>query len=44
MDKVYHNLYENEGQWCVEYTIIATSERKVECFETNNEASAFYMS
>lgn len=44
MDKVYHDLYESEGQWCVEYTIIETGERKIECFETNNEASAFYMS
>lgn len=45
MDKIYHNLFENEsGLWCVEYTLISTGERVTQCFETNNEASEFYMS
>ena len=40
---IYHNLYETDGQWCVDYTVIETGERKTKCFETNNEAAAFYM-
>lgn len=41
---IYHNVYENNGQWCVDYTVIETGERKTQCFETNNEAAIFYMS
>ena len=40
---IYHNLYEIDSQWCVDYTVIETGERKTQCFETNNEAAAFYM-
>jgi hypothetical protein len=41
---IYHNIYENDGQWCVDYTTISTGVRETRCFETNNEAADFYMS
>jgi hypothetical protein len=45
MERIYHELYENEnGKWCVSYTIIETTTKEIKCFDTNEEAVKFYMS
>jgi len=44
MSIVYNNLYEDNGKWCVQYTDTATNQTTIKCFDTNEEAVAFYMS
>ena len=41
---IFHNVYEQDEKWCVEYTVVATEERKTDCFDNNTDAVAFYMS